>query len=116
MGYTWSDRAVKWLSDKVAADLAGKQGKALRFVNLSVPVSAWKTAAASSCDGVRTQYADVPLAGVTSDMFAQVVFWPNHIETWNLSPMVRTADGRIQIYAGNTPTSAMPIASVICWR
>ena len=116
MGYTWSDKAVRWLSSKVAADLAGKQGKALRFTNISVPTSAWKTAAASSCDGVRTKYANVALSGVTADMVPQVVFPPVHIESFNLSPIVRTIDGGIQIYAETAPTGAITIPTILCWR
>lgn len=116
MGYTWSEKAVRWLSSKVAADLAGKQGKALRFTNISVPTSAWKTAAASSCDGVRTKYANVTLSGVTADMVPQVVFWPTHMERYNLSPIVKSFAGYIQIYAETAPTVAMDIASIVCWR
>lgn len=116
MGYTWSDKSVRWLSSKVAADLAGKQGKALRFTNISVPTSAWKTAAASSCDGVRTKYANVTLSGVTADMVPQVVFPPVHIESLNLSPIVRTIDGGIQIYAETAPTGAITISTILCWR
>ena len=116
MGYTWSDKSVRWLSSKVAADLAGKQGKALRFMNISVPTSAWKTAAASSCDGVRTKYANVTLSGVTADMVPQVTFLPVDIETWNMSPVVKSFAGYIQIYAESAPTGAITIPTILCWR
>lgn len=116
MGYTWSDKAVRWLSSKVAADLAGKQGKALRFTNISVPTSAWKTAAASSCDGVRTKYANVTLSGVTADMVPQVAFSPAHMEACNLSPIVKSFDGYIQIYAETAPTGTITIPTILCWR
>ena len=98
------------------ADVSRKQDKALRFTNISVPTSAWKTAAASSCDGVRTKYANVPLSGVTADMVPQVVFPPVHIESFNLSPIVRTIDGGIQIYAETAPTGAITIPTILCWR
>lgn len=98
------------------ADVSGKQDKALRFTNISVPTSAWKTAAASSCDGVRTKYANVTLSGVTADMVPQVVFPPVHIESFNLSPIVRTIDGGIQIYAETAPTGAITIPTILCWR
>lgn len=98
------------------ADVSGKQDKVLRFTNISVPTSAWKTAAASSCDGVRTKYANVTLSGVTADMVPQVVFPPVHIESFNLSPIVRTINGGIQIYAETAPTGAITIPTILCWR
>lgn len=100
----------------LAVDISDKQDKALKFTNISVPASAWKTAAASSCDGVRTKYANVTLSGVTADMVPQVVFPPVHIESFNLSPIVRTIDGGIQIYAETAPTGAITIPTILCWR
>lgn len=99
-----------------AADVSEKQDKVLKFTNVSVAASAWKTAAASSCDGVRTKYANVALSGVTADMVPQVVFPPVHIESFNLSPIVRTIDGGIQIYAETAPTGAITISTILCWR
>ena len=90
--------------------------KKLLFSSVSVAASAWKTAAASSCDGVRTKYANVSLSGVTADMVPQVTFWPADIEAWNLSPIVKAIDGGIQIYAETAPTAAITIGSVLCWR
>ena len=116
MGYTWSQAAVKWLADKVIASLGGKQDKALRFTNVSVAASAWKTAAASSCDGVRTKYANVTLSGVTADMVPQAVFSPAHIDAYNLSPIVKSFAGYIQIYAETAPTGAITIPTILCWR
>lgn len=93
-----------------------KQDKALKFLSVSVDSTAWATAAASSCDGVRTKYANVTLSGVTADMVPQVVFPPVHIESFNLSPIVRTIDGGIQIYAETAPTGAITIPTILCWR
>lgn len=88
----------------------------LKFSSISVPASAWKSAAASSCDGIRTYYANVTLSGFTADMFPQVTFWPSAIEAWNLSTIVKSFDGYIQIYAETAPTSGVDIASIVCWR
>lgn len=98
------------------ADVSRKQDKALRFTNISVPTSAWKTAAASSCDGVRTKYANVTLSGVTADMVPQVVFSPAHIDACNLSPLAKSFAGYIQIYAETAPTGAITIPTILCWR
>lgn len=89
-------------------------GGSLFFQDVSVPASAWATAEASKCDGVRTKYANVTLAGVTADMVPQVVFPPVHIESLNLSPIARTISGGIQIYAETVPTGAITIPTIIC--
>ena len=96
-------------------DVEKKQTKPQKFSSVSVDSTAWQTAAASSCDGVRTKYANVTLAGVTADMVPQVVFWPVDIEAWNLSPVVKAIDGGIQIYAETAPTNAITIGSILCW-
>lgn len=109
---------LKRLQDELSQLEAGTavELKKLLFSSVSVAASAWKTAAASSCDGVRTKYANVSLSGVTADMVPQVTFWPADIEAWNLSPIVKAIDGGIQIYAETAPTAAITIGSVLCWR
>lgn len=109
---------LKRLQDELSQLEAGTavELKKLLFSSVSVAASAWKTAAASSCDGVRTKYANVSLSGVTADMVPQVTFWPADIESWNLSPIVKAIDGGIQIYAETAPTGAITIGSVLCWR
>lgn len=109
---------LKRLQDELSQLEAGTavELKKLLFSSVSVAASAWKTAAASSCDGVRTKYANVSLSGVTADMVPQVTFWPADIEAWNLSPVVKAIDGGIQIYAETAPTAAITIGSVLCWR
>lgn len=109
---------LKRLQDELSQLEAGTavELKKLLFSSVSVAASAWKTAAASSCDGVRTKYANVSLSGVTADMVPQVTFWPADIEAWNLSPIVKAIEGGIQIYAETAPTAAITIGSVLCWR
>ena len=102
-----------------ASDAATKSyvdSRKLEFSNVSVPASSWSTAAASACDGVRTKFANVTLSGVTADMVPQVTFWPAHMDAYNLSPIVKSFAGYIQIYAETAPTGAMDIASIVCWR
>lgn len=102
-----------------ASDAATKSyvdSRKLEFSNVSVPASSWSTAAASSCDGVRTKFANVPLNGFTADMFPQVTFWPGDIENYNFSPIVKSFDGLIQIYAETAPTGAITIPTILCWR
>ena len=96
--------------------LEQRQIKPQKFSSVSVDSTAWKTAAASNCDGVRTKYANVTLSGVTADMVPQVAFWPADIEAWNLSPVVKAIDGGIQIYAETAPTGAITIPTILCWR
>ena len=99
-----------------SADISGKQDKALKFSSIAVATSAWKIAAASSCDGIRTYYANVPLSGFTADMFPQVTFWPADIEAWNLSPIVKSFNGYIQIYAESKPTWDTTLPTIVCWK
>lgn len=86
-----------------------------KYQNISVPASAWGSGAGFA--GVtRTRYADIALAGVTSDMYATVTFNPDDIDNYNLAGICATRDGKITIYAEYAPSVAITIPTIICLK
>ena len=86
--------------------------KPIVYQNISVPASAWGSGA-SFAGATRTRYADIALAGVTSDMYATVTFNPDDIDNFNLAGICATKDGKITIYAETAPTVAITIPTII---
>lgn len=89
--------------------------QSLKFQNISVPASAWSSGA-SFAGATRTRYADIALAGVTSDMYATVTFNPDDIDNYNLAGICATKDGKITIYAEYAPSVAITIPTIICLK
>lgn len=89
--------------------------QSLKFQNISVPASAWNSGA-SFAGATRTRYADIALAGVTSDMYATVTFNPDDIDNFNLAGICATKDGKITIYAEYAPSVAITIPTIICLK
>lgn len=100
-GFSNADQYAK------TADVAGKPRA---FQNVSVPVSLWES---GSEDG--EYLANVPLSGVTQDMYPQIVFNPSEDGLYNFSPTCMTYDGGVQIYAETMPTDAITLLSVVCF-
>lgn len=86
-----------------------------KYQNISVPASAWGSGA-SFAGATRTRYADIVLAGVTSDMYATVTFNPDDIDNYNLAGICATKDGKITIYAEYAPSVAITIPTIICLK
>ncbi len=89
--------------------------QSLKFQNITVPASAWGSGA-SSAGATRTRYADIALAGVTSDLYATVTFNPDDIDNYNLAGICATKDGKITIYAEYAPSVAITIPTIICLK
>lgn len=89
--------------------------QSLKFQNISVPASAWASGA-SFAGATRTRYADIALAGVTSDMYATVTFNPDDIDNYNMAGICATKDGKITIYAEYAPSVAITIPTIICLK
>lgn len=89
--------------------------KPIVYQNISVPVSAWASGA-SLAGATRTRYADIALAGVTSDMYATVTFNPGDIDNYNLAGICATGNGKITIYAEYAPSVAITIPTIICLK
>lgn len=87
--------------------------QSLKFQNISVPASAWGSGAGVA-GATRTRYADIALAGVTSDLYATVTFNPDDIDNYNLAGICATKDGKITIYAEYAPSVAITIPTIIC--
>lgn len=134
--YKWSAGAVKWLLDKCKATFATKDiatqssdgllssgdkvkldglRKPMVFSNVQVPASAWGSGAGFA-GATRTRYADIALAGVTSDLYATVTFNPDDIDNYNLAGICATKDGKITIYAEYAPSVAITIPTIICLK
>ena len=86
-----------------------------KYQNISVPSSAWSSGAGFA-GATRTRYADIALAGVTSDMYATVTFNPDDIDNYNLAGICATKDGKITIYAEYAPSVAITIPTIICLK
>lgn len=87
--------------------------QSLKYQNITVPASAWGSGAGVA-GATRTRYADIALAGVTSDLYATVTFNPDDIDNYNLAGICATKDGKITIYAEYAPSVAITIPTIIC--
>lgn len=105
-------------SPAAATDAATKgyvDERIVTYQNVSVPASAWGSGA-SFAGATRTKYADIALAGVTSDLYATVTFNPDDIDNYNLAGICATKDGKITIYAEYAPSVAITIPTIICLK
>ena len=89
--------------------------KPIVYQNITVPASAW-SGGAGYAGATRTRYADIALAGVTSDLYATVTFNPDDIDNYNLAGVCATKDGKITIYAEYAPSVAITIPTIICLK
>ena len=89
--------------------------KPIVYQNITVPASAWGSGAGFA-GATRTRYADIALAGVTSDLYATVTFNPDDIDNYNLAGICATKDGKITIYAEYAPSVAITIPTIICLK
>lgn len=98
----------------VTLQTIGAQATRLTFTDLAVPVSAWE-------DDAYDQYADFPYqaqvacAGVTADMFAEVVLSPADAMSGNIAPVCQTYEGGVYLYAKAVPSAAVTIPTIIVW-
>lgn len=102
----------------VATEYAKKAEVAVKpivYQNISVPASAWGSGGWVA-GATRTRYADIALAGVTSDLYATVTFNPDDIDNYNLAGVCATKDGKITIYAEYAPSVAITIPTIICLK
>lgn len=118
--HTTVDDAVKLqLFDASGNDVTlqtiGAQAARMTFTDLAVPVSAWE-------DDAYDQYADFPYqaqvacAGVTADMFAEVVLNPADAISGNYAPICVAGAGIVWLYAKAIPSAAITIRSIVAWR
>ena len=102
-------------ADADAATKGYVDERIVTYQNISVPASAWGSGA-SFAGATRTKYADIALAGVTSDLYATVTFNPDDIDNYNLAGICATKDGKITIYAEYAPSVAITIPTIICLK
>lgn len=95
---------------KAAYDLAnGKQSKNIYVTSKSVAASAWASNTTYSSAGF-TYRASIAITGVTSSMFAQVVFAPADALSGNYCPVCKTYNGGVYIYS--SVNTAITIATI----
>ena len=87
--------------------------KRLSFGASSIAVSAWTS---------DNTYADYPykatisgLTGVTSSMFAEVIFSPSDASSGNLAAVCSTGTGSVTVYAKGIPLTAVSVLGVVVW-
>ena len=102
-------------ADADAATKGYVDERIVTYQNVSVPASAWGSGA-NFAGATRTKYADIALAGVTSDLYATVTFNPDDIDNYNLAGICETKDGKITIYAEYAPSVAITIPTIICLK
>ena len=102
-------------ADADAATKGYVDERIVTYQNVSVPASAWGSGA-NFAGATRTKYADIALAGVTSDLYATVTFNPDDIDNYNLAGICATKDGKITIYAEYAPSVAITIPTIICLK
>lgn len=89
--------------------------KKLVFENTAVAASAW-TSGAPANDTTHTYRTNIALDGVMSNMFADVAFYNNDIENYNLAPTCETYDGGVRIFAETKPGGSITVPTIICWK
>ena len=87
--------------------------KKLQFNNVSVATNAWQTDSTYSDYGKR---AAVALTGVINTMIPEVIFGLADATSGTFAPIADTYDGGIYIYANATPSAAITIPTILCWK
>lgn len=96
---------------KAAYDLAGgNQGKNIYFSNVSVAAN--RFASDSTYSGYSYK-GTVPLSGVTSTMFADVVFSPANAISGNYAPICETYNGGVYIWAKVNTAITIPSIAIM---
>lgn len=90
--------------------LPGEGSRQLKFLNTTVPTSAWVD------DATYTQYpkkADITCTGVTSDMYGDVIFNVTEAVSGNFAPVAATGNNKVTIWAQDTPTTDIVIPTIV---
>ena len=56
------------------------------------------------------------ITGATSDMVPEVIFGMADAISGNFAPVAESTNAGVKIYAKETPTEAITIATIILWR
>lgn len=86
----------------------------LVFRNPIAYASAWASGA-PTYDNRHLYHADIPLTGVTSNMYADVIFYDNLLVTYDLAQMCDTYDGGVRIYSETAIPYDFNVATIMCW-
>lgn len=88
-----------------------KNATALSFKNVMVDVASWSSNASHEEYPYR---AAVPLTGVTSKHFAEVIFNNTDRASGNFHVFADTYDGGVYIYCRNIPAGTKTISNIVC--
>jgi len=86
--------------------------KHIKATNIDVAISSWVT----DPDGTSSDFpkrASIPVTGVTSAMFTEVVFSIADAMSGNFAPISKSGTDEVYIYAAETPDSVITIQSVL---
>lgn len=99
---------------KYADDIGvAAEKKKLPFSNITVAASAFSS---NNTYSDFPYLASIPLAGVTSGMFPEVVFAPADAISGNFAPVAACYNGGVYIYSAEQPAATITIPTIICWR
>ena len=99
-------------SDALKASDIGAQTARKTFTNKTVAAASWLS---------NSTYADFPYrasvacSGVTSSMFAEVVFSPADALSSNYAPVCQTYSGGVYLYAKEIPSDTLTIPTIVVW-
>lgn len=96
--------------DKLAPDAVRR-----RFTDVSVLASAFVSDNTYADYGYNFR-AEIPLGGVDSSFYPEVVFSLVTLEGIGIAPIAVSYDGGIYIYTDRIPTETMVIPVITCWR
>lgn len=97
---------------KQSIDTAAGSIKHIKASNIDIAISAWAT----DPEGTSSDFplrASIPLTGVTTAMFPEVVFSVADAMSGNFAPISKCGDNVVYIYAAETPESIITIQSVM---
>lgn len=94
--------------DKLAPDAVRR-----RFTDVSVLASAFVSDSTYSAYGYR---ATIPLGGVDSSFYPDVIFSLATLDEIGVAPIAVTYDGGVYIYTDAIPNGTMVIPVITCWR
>ena len=105
--------STHWNLVTLGGKVEDRELKSLKFTNVSVPTTTWAD------DSDHTDYpkkATIALTGVTADMIPFVAFNYAQADSGDYSTFAETYNGGVYIYAATTPSDAITIPTIICWR
>lgn len=110
---TESERKVGQEITKIKGKLDDFEPKKIVATGINVPAESFEADTAFDDFPYR---ASVPVSGVSAAMIPEVVFSIAALDVNNLAPVAECYDGGVYVYADKTPTTAVRIETIVCWK